>query len=127
MRPWVWSWGPALLQMAVIFGASSIPDLRELPAGVSDHTGHFVGYAILGALVYRGLAAARWSGVTEAAAFVAWTLSALYGVTDEFHQHFVHGRSPALDDWAADALGAAAAVVLVFAAGIVRRSRGRTV
>ncbi len=45
-----WIQGPALLQMAAIFGASSIPDLTRLPGGISDHTGHFIGDALLGAV-----------------------------------------------------------------------------
>jgi hypothetical protein len=39
MRTWmrrVWLWGPVALQMAVIFTASSIPNLRRLPGGVPD-------------------------------------------------------------------------------------------
>jgi len=114
--------------MAVIFYASSLPDLQEIPLGVSDHTGHFAGYALLGALVLRALAQARWHGVTAgtSAAAVAW--SAIYGASDEFHQRFVHGRSPAVDDWIADTLGAAAAVAIVFAAAVViGRVRSRSV
>jgi VanZ family protein len=114
--------------MAVIFYASSLPDLQEIPLGVSDHTGHFTGYAILGALVVRALARARWSGVTPGASIGAIALSSIYGVSDELHQHFVHGRTPAVDDWVADTLGAAAAVAIVFAAAVVvRRARTRSV
>jgi len=114
--------------MAVIFYASSLPDLKEIPLGVSDHTGHFSGYALLGALVVRALAQARWPGVTPRASVAAIAWSSLYGVSDEFHQQFVHGRSPAVDDWVADTLGAAAAVAIVFAvAAVVRRARTRSV
>ena len=113
--------------MAVIFVSSSIPDLRQLPAGVSDHTGHVVGYAILGALVVRATSDATWRRLTARAAGAAWLLCAGYGVTDEFHQQFVHGRTPAFDDWVADATGAAVAIALVMIAGAVRSQRNRAV
>jgi VanZ family protein len=99
--------------MAVIFVLSSLPDVGPLPGGVSDKTAHFAGYAILGALVLRALAAARWSGVTWSAAGRAWVISALYGITDELHQSFVDHRTPTVDDWLADAAGAAAAVIAI--------------
>lgn len=127
MRDWAWRWGPAVVQMVLIFIASSIPDLRRLPADVSDHTGHFIGYALLGALVLRAVARVRWTGVTGMAAFSAWLFSTMYGVTDEFHQHFVHGRTPAADDVAADAAGAALAVLLALALAVFRRRRNRAV
>jgi VanZ family protein len=109
-------WGPALLQMAAIFVASSLPNLKRLPGDVSDHTGHFVGYAMLGALVLRACAGARWDGVTARTSFRAWAICAIYGATDEFHQMFTPGRTPAVDDWVADAVGVAAAIVAGLAA-----------
>jgi VanZ family protein len=44
-------------------------------------------------------------------------LSVGYGATDEWHQRFVQGRFATVDDWIADALGAAvaAAALLVLA------------
>lgn len=117
-----WIWGPAVLQMAVIFVLSSLPDV-ELPAGVSDHIAHFSGYALLGALVLRALAGATWSGVTLRAAWRAWLVSAVYGMTDEFHQRFVDGRWSSVGDWLADASGAAAAIaVIVAVAPYIRRT-----
>ncbi len=88
----VWLWGPAVLQMAVIFALSGTPNLGALP--VKDVTAHFAGYALLAALVARATSAARWSGMTLNTAGRAWLISAVYGVTDEFHQSFVAGRTP---------------------------------
>ena len=122
MRRLLWLWGPAVVQMALIFFASAVPDLQSIPGNVSDHTGHFLGYALLGALVLRAIAAGRWEGVTPRAAALAWMLCAAYGMTDEWHQLYVSGRTPALDDWMADALGAAAAAIgLTVTAGVRRR------
>jgi len=105
-------WLPAIVQMAVIFAASNVPNLTELPGGLNDHVGHFVGYAILSALVIYALASGRWTGVTAGACARAVLISTAYGISDEFHQRFVPGRSPALDDIAADAAGALAAALL---------------
>ena len=120
---WFWVWGPAIVQMAVIFVLSGIPNLKELPGRISDFTGHFAGYVILGALVIRGVAGARWAGVDARAAARAWLISAAYGASDEFHQSFVPGRSPSGVDWIADATGAAAAVVAItVVASLFRRA-----
>jgi VanZ family protein len=113
--------------MAVIFAFSSIPNLTATPLDVTDHTGHFIGYAVLGTLAFRAVARGRWQGLTPRAAAIAWVLSAAYGITDEWHQGFVPGRSPAVDDWIADALGAAAAVLLLLATARLRRLGSREV
>lgn len=119
----LWVWGPAVAQMIAIFIASSIPDLTELPGGISDKTGHFAGYALLGLLVARGLAGARLAGVTTGSTLWAVVLSSCYGATDEGHQHFVHGRTPDVHDWIADTLGALAGALIVAVAGWVARRR----
>jgi VanZ family protein len=103
------------LQIALIFVLSSIPYVSALPGGMSDKTGHFIGYGILGALTLRALARERIAGVTLRAALLAVLLSAAYGVSDECHQYFVPGRSPDVYDVAADTAGAAAAAVGLWA------------
>ena len=124
MKRVLFLWGPVLLVMAVIFVASSVPNLRRLPGDMSDHTGHFLAYAGLSLVCLRALAGARWAGVTWSRAAAAWLISVLYGVSDELHQRFVPGRFAALDDIAADALGAATAgVVVVLLAGLLARRR----
>jgi VanZ family protein len=103
-------WGPVALQMAAIFAASSIADLGPLPAGISDKSGHSIGYALLGALLLRALAHGRLAEVTWRRALGSIILATLYGVSDEFHQSFVPGRSPDVRDVLADFAGAALAV-----------------
>lgn len=103
-------WGPVVLQMALIFIASSIPDLGALPGGMSDKSGHSIGYAILGAVLLRALAGGRLRGVTWGRAAAAVLLATLYGASDELHQSWVPGRSPDRLDVLADCLGAALAV-----------------
>jgi VanZ family protein len=38
----------------------------------------------------------------------------LYGVSDEWHQSFVAGRTTDITDWAADTIGAGLAVILLY-------------
>jgi VanZ family protein len=113
MRAWlirVWLWGPVVLQMAVIFAASSVPNLGALPGGLPDWFGHLVGYAMLGGLALRAFAGGRLAGVTGRTVVAAALVAVLYGVTDELHQTLVPGRAADTRDVAADAAGAALAV-----------------
>ena len=102
--------------MAAIFFLSSQESLPSLPGGLTDYTGHFIGYALLGVLLLRGLAGASWRGVTPRAGWLAVVAASAYGVTDEVHQMFVPGRSATIEDWMADTLGAIAGVLLARAA-----------
>jgi VanZ family protein len=106
-------WLPAVLYMMVIFIVSSMSDLGEPPGGVSDKSLHLLSYAVLGVLLIVPLAKAALSRVTWRRALVAIALATLYGVSDEFHQSFVPGRSPELLDVAADAAGATLGVGVV--------------
>ena len=117
----LWLWGPVLLVMATIFVASSIPDAGPLPGGMSDKSAHSIAYALLAGLLLRALARGRLSGVTWRAACAAVLLTTLYGVSDEWHQSFVPGRSPDRYDILADAIGAIAGVAGGWLAGAALR------
>jgi VanZ family protein len=116
LNRWLWNWAPALAQMAAIFAASSLSTKPNLPVGLGDYTGHFIGYTLLAALAIRGFARGRWSGVNIRSGWQTVVMSSLYGVSDEFHQSFVPGRSPSVEDWCVDTLGACVGVGLVMAA-----------
>jgi VanZ family protein len=121
---WLWHWAPVLAQMALIFAASSLSTVPSLPGGLAGGTGHFIGYTLLSALAMRAFARGRWSGITGARGWQAVALSALYGVTDEFHQSMVPGRDPSVADWCVDTLGAVVGAALVIAAArLVNRRR----
>lgn len=105
----LWLWGPVVVQMALIFIASSIPNLQQLPGNISDKAGHGIGYAILGALLLRAIAHGRRAGVTWRAVLLTILCATAYGVSDELHQGFVPGRTPDVYDVLADGEGAAAA------------------
>jgi VanZ family protein len=123
----IWIWGPALAVMAAIFAVSSLEDITTLPGEVPDKVGHFLGYFLLGLMVLRATAGARWHGVTTGSAVRAWLVCVLYGASDEWHQSFVPSRTAALDDWVADAAGSAAAILCLWLVARLPCLRGRTV
>jgi VanZ family protein len=91
-----------------IFIESSISQVPELPAGVTDKDAHGLLYGGLGLLILRALSRADWRRVSIATVLTAIVLCAAYGASDEFHQRFVPGRTAELADLAADVLGASA-------------------
>lgn len=110
-------WLPPFLLMAVIFFFSAQPSL-DSGLGVVDLVGrkliHFAEYGLLCFLWWRLLRTGMDSG---RAALVAFLLSSLYAVSDEFHQGHVEGRNGTPVDWAIDSAGAAlVALRLRFAA-----------
>ncbi len=122
-----WLWGPPLAVMGAIFALSSLPALPSAPGLFTDKHAHFGAYATLAALLYRALAGGRRAGLTVGRGLLAIALATLYGVTDEWHQSFVPSRRAELGDLVADALGAVAAVGLLWAWGIIGRIRRASV
>jgi VanZ family protein len=108
----LWVWGPAFAQMALIFFLSSLQN-APLPDGMSDHFGHSLGYSMLAVAMFWGFSGASWSGVNWRSGALSVGASVLYGLSDEFHQMFVPGRSAAWDDVAADCYGALIGAALV--------------
>lgn len=97
-------WAPAVAWMALLFVLSGRPVPRAVSA-VPDWVGHALLYAVLGALVCRALAGGRAPTARQAAFSVA--VATLYGITDEWHQSFVPGRTAEAADVAKDLAGAA--------------------
>ena len=115
-------WGPVALYMALIFGLSSQQTLPEPPGGLTDKHEHYLAYAGLSTLACRAVS----GGLTQVGAGGAlggWALASLYGLTDEYHQSFVPGRTSDAYDALADTAGAATAAVGLWAWGIIARSR----
>ena len=107
-------WLPFIIWVAIIFIVSSIPRLSGeefgMPLG-ADKVAHFIEYAILGFLMYRGERGARWRmGVP------AWALVIAVGfaiaMVDEYHQRYVPGRDSNVFDWATDAAGVAVGTLI---------------
>lgn len=120
MPRWVWVWGPAAGQMALIFALSSLSD-APLPDGLSDHAGHGIGYAMLSACVLWGLSGGHLARATAGRTALAVLWAVAYGLTDEFHQSFVPGRTAAWDDIGADVRGALIGVALVLILRIINK------
>ena len=113
--------------MGLIFALSSQPDLPQPPGpwpeNVYDKVGHALLYGVLAWLLWRVLGQRYASSAVLAAACTA--LAVAYGVSDEFHQAFVPGRTPSVADLAADGLGAASAMLLLTWQA-QRKARNRT-
>jgi VanZ family protein len=108
--------------MAVIFAVSAQSNIPEPPGGVTDKHEHFVAYAGLSALACRA-ASGTIASVSPGGALAGWAIASVYGLSDEYHQSFVPGRSPDLMDALADTAGAASAATALWAWGIIARSR----
>lgn len=103
------AWLPALLWAAMIFLVSDQPKETFVRLGFTGEllstTGHFVSYALLMFLVV--LALQYGSNLRRKYLFIlAFVLIALYGLSDEYHQTFVDGRTATLWDWLVDLSGA---------------------
>jgi VanZ family protein len=144
LAAWALQWGPALGLSAAIYWLSSSPKLgrpnlvvtfladlfgdrawfsRVLPIvqrldAASSWLAHFAEFALL-ALAWR------WAlhGVQiqrRHKSLLAWLLTALYAVADEWHQSFVPGRHA---DWRDVAVDIAGATFALAALAFIRRRR----
>ena len=106
--------------MAMLFVLSSLSTLPSPPGDLSFYHVHIAAYAGLGALTTRA-AAKGLHRVTITAALIAIAISSLYGVTDEYHQVFVPGRTFDVLDMAADAFGSVVGAGAMWAWSIINR------
>jgi VanZ family protein len=106
--------------MAAIFVVSGL-QAAPLPEDVSDKTGHLVAYAGLAVLSVRAIAGGLPCNVTIRVAWIALAIAGVYGISDEFHQTFVPGRSGDLADWYADIAGAVIGIGACWLWGIIAR------
>ena len=110
-------WLPAVLWAVVIYRLSATPG-SQVPTWLPAPLGHFAEYALLGAcLVIPFQRRPLWMAV-----LIAVVIASAYGVTDEWHQSFVPGRTPDVADWAVDT-GAALAGAWFAAWVVARRAR----
>jgi VanZ family protein len=114
--------------MAMLFGFSSLSTLPPPPGELSYYDVHLAAYAGLATLTVRALANGRLRNVTWRVFAGAVLISALYGVSDEYHQRFVPGRDFDVLDILADTLGSIVGAGAVWAWSIIgRRSETRDV
>lgn len=102
-RP-LYRWLAVLAWMGLIFFLSAQPDLPHTEIGWADMLisggAHAFVFGVLALLWARAFGQRRW------ALPVAFVLTALYALSDEFHQAFVPGRHPDAVDLLCDACGA---------------------
>lgn len=123
-------WYPSVVMMIIIFIFSSFPanksdeqsgfiintltsvfpELKEIGplVAIVRKSAHFLEYALL------GFFNARAFNLSNKNAFHAIWLSALYSVTDEYHQTFISGRSGELRDIVIDTAGASFGALIYF-------------
>jgi len=123
-------WLPVLIWMGVIFLGSTdmlsaehtsrflVPFLRWIDPQISFATlnaiqlgirklGHLTEYAILAMLLWRALrSGTRWQMKMSILFLVAALASAIFAVSDEFHQSFVPSRTASPNDVMIDICGA---------------------
>lgn len=102
---------PALLYMAAIFAASSVPGDR-IGLRFDDRVAHFLEYFVLGVLLVFFAVSLRGGSGTGASALIL-AFAALHAAVDEIHQGFVPRRDSSLKDWLFDVAGAATAVAVL--------------
>ena len=100
-------WALVAAWMAVVFFFSSISNLG-MAKRVPDWISHPIEYAVGAVLLCRALAGGREGSLTLSTALFATLLATAYGVTDEYHQSFVPGRTSDFADVVKDLAGAAA-------------------
>lgn len=82
------------------------PEHLDLVHLVIRKCGHLTEYAILGWLLLRALKRSRPAISQAKAVGIALLIAAAYASTDEYHQTFVPGRTPAVHDVVIDTTGA---------------------
>lgn len=105
----------------MLFYLSSLSTVPAPPAGLTDKHEHFAAYAGLAAVTLRAFAKGTWRGVTFGAICAAVLISTTYGISDEYHQLFVPGRTFEGIDILADFIGSMVGGAAVWAWSIIRR------
>ena len=110
-------WGPVLAHMGLIFFFSAQPKgspvLESFPT--PPGLGHFIGYAILGLLLYRAFNGGLMNNLNwnRAAALKTLLVGAAYAVSDELHQLFVPGRECSVVDVFIDGAALVTALLVI--------------
>ncbi|WP_058301731.1 VanZ family protein [Gorillibacterium timonense] len=122
--PLLLRFGPCLVVMAAIFFFSSrtgdelsswLPFFDKIFPGMQSFDwGHFFAYFALGLAFVWAVSNGTFT-VWER--LLAVLLCVLYGLTDEYHQQFVPGRSPDWHDIRNDGIGAILAMLLLSVPG----------
>jgi len=118
------AWLPAALYVSLIWWLSSqqiVLPIDRIP--MRDKGVHFVEFGVLGACFAEAVWV-TWPRRGLRGAMVAWVFTTASGLLDELHQVYVPGRSADIGDLLADALGAVAGVLFLYALRAYLRARG---
>jgi VanZ family protein len=110
----------------VVVALSSFPDVDLPSTGTPnlDKLLHLIEYGVLAWLVSRGWGPWRERGWKGAGVWIPAMILLAFAAADEYHQHWIPGRSPEWWDWAADTAG----VMIGYALGAVaNRAEARRV
>jgi len=105
---------PAILVMVAIFTLSALP-AGQLPNAfdLNDKIKHFIAYFVLGISLCLWISSDKWRAKPVIRGMFVVLICAIFGISDEFHQSFVPGRSGNdLGDLTADFIGGLAAPFL---------------
>jgi|SRR3989344_3706847 len=127
-------WLPLILYMSFIFYLSSLPNpvktlapkglyvfYLDLPRIIY----HIIEYGVLSLLFFRAL-----KDISKHSQLSSILFSALYGISDEFHQSIVPGRIPSTNDVLIDIFGAVAMQSIIniyyyyLKAGKIKKTKG---
>jgi VanZ family protein len=101
-----------LLFCTLIYWLSDQPHLPvPMVFELQDKLQHMIAYFVMGILAWRNFK--HSIGTLKLLAVVSIAFCSLYGISDEWHQSFVVGRSSEVLDWVADTIGASFAVYLL--------------
>lgn len=115
MRVWLWALPLAWMGLIYFLSAQSRPP-RVLPSA-PDYLLHGGAYALLAFLLsWAAQGRIRPAPARPRQLVAIFIFATLYGISDEWHQSFVPGRTPELHDVIADAAGAALALSLTWVA-----------
>lgn len=99
-------WALAVFYAIFIFALSSVsPGAGGGGLPVNDKILHVILYLLFGAILFLALGKSFGTVAASKVFLAAFSIAALYGITDELHQGFVANRDANLFDWLADALG----------------------
>jgi len=109
-----WMHLPAFATMAMLFFLSGRSG-STLNSWVSlvppmDKVAHLSAYFVLGWSFCVWIRGDRWVNGKVLHAFLVILAVGVFGISDEFHQSFVPGRTVSLEDWMADICGGLLAV-----------------
>jgi len=100
-------WLPVIFYCLLIFIQSCYPTTQKLTSiPYMDKVVHAGGYSLLGFLFYRAFQTTRIRRRAVMLILISAVSAALYGISDEIHQHFVSSRTADIADVIADVAGA---------------------